>query len=41
MGRVAEQHWDSDQELSGWEPGDAVAALKDVLDEDGDGPADV
>ena len=33
MGRLAEQHWDLDQELRGWEPRD----LKDV----GDGPADV
>ena len=41
MGRVAEQHWDLDQELSGLEPWDAVAALNDVLDGDGDDPADV
>ena len=33
MGRLDEEHWDIDQELEGWEPRDAGAALNDVGDD--------
>ena len=41
IGRVAEHHWDLDQESRGAEQRDAVAAQSDLLDEDVDDPPDV